>query len=350
MAGRTHLQSTFHWPAGQRADWAAMLAAGLGMAVPVLLAGWAGRLPLGLAASVGGLLAGGVPAGRDLGARAAALAKGLAPLVLAAPVAVLIAGRAGWTDAAMVVLAIAAALGGGYSRALAAASIRFVAILVMVVGLAEAAPGRWATLVLMGAGTLWWAVLALGLGGLAGWRGGGAAVALPVAPAISAQPFARWRRSLTRLGGWQCALRLGLCLGTAGVLRACWPAHHFIWIALTVTLLLRRQPQPFAVRTTQRTVGVLLGVAASGLIGVRSPPVLALAGLVGLLGGARPLLRARNYLAYSACTTPLVILLMDAGRPAGGGILLDRLLATLIGATLVMVADLMVTRLLARRG
>ena len=326
-----------------------MLAAGLGMAVPVLVANWAGRLPLGVSASAGSLLVGGALAGRDLHEQARILAGVLAPLAVAALAATLIAGRDdGWTDAAVVVLGGLAAVCGGYSRPLAAASIRFVAALIIVVGVVEASPGRWGVLCLIGAGALWQAALVIGFGCLARWRGPyGAAIVPPSATA--AQKFARWRHSLTRLSGWQCALRLGLCLGAAGMLRVCWPGHHFIWISLTVAILLRRQPQPFSVRTTQRAIGVLLGVAASGLFMTRALPAWILAILLGLLGGMRPWLQARNYLFYAACTTPLVILMLDAGRPIGGGLLGDRLVATVIGAALVTAVDLVFARAVARQ-
>jgi hypothetical protein len=79
-------------------------------------------------------------------------------------------------------------------------------------------------------------------------------------------------------------------------------------------------------------------------------PSWALAGVIGILAGARPLLRVRNYLAYSAVMTPLIILIIDAGRAPDNGLLLDRLVATLIGAALAVGSNLLVMRLSVSKG
>jgi uncharacterized membrane protein YccC len=98
------------------------------------------------------------------------------------------------------------------------------------------------------------------------------------------------------------------------------------------------------VKTTQRAIGTALGVVVAGLFLRLELPLGALILLIGLLAGLRPLLRNRNYLAYSAVTTPLVILIIDAGRAPENGILVDRLAATLIGALLVVAATLLFGR------
>ena len=107
-----------------------------------------------------------------------------------------------------------------------------------------------------------------------------------------------------------------------------------------MSILSQRQLEVFPVRTTQRAIGTTLGAAAAGLLTVQGGPAWGVAAGVGLLGAARSWLRTRNYLAYSACMTPLLILVMDAGRPVTGGILVDRVAATLIGAGLVIAANL----------
>lgn len=340
MGGGTHLRQALQWSAEQPTDRAGVLAAGLGMAVPVLVAAWAGRLPLGMAASVGAMLMGDAVLGRDLRARAKGLAGWLAQLAIALVAAGLIAGHGGRTDIGLVVVTAIAAAVGARSRTLAVASAHFVVVVILLVGIAESAPAPLEPLCLIGLGALWRVALKLGFLSLARPAG-------PLGEDLLA-PAARWRFP-TGLAGWQYPLRLALCLGVAGIVRTHWPAHHFIWIALTVGILLRRRPEPFSLKTTQRTLGVLLGVAASGPIVAWLPPSWLLAPLIGLLGAARPWLRARNYLLYSACTTPLIILVMDVGRSVGSGILLDRLLATLVGAALVTLADLAFTAALARR-
>jgi hypothetical protein len=139
-----------------------------------------------------------------------------------------------------------------------------------------------------------------------------------------------------------------ICLTIAGLLRWLWPDHHLHWIALTVALLAEWQIEAFPVRTTQRTLGAAAGVLATGLLLVYAPPASALVAVMGVLAGLRPLLRARNYLAYTAAMTPLIILLLDSGRPPGVGVLIDRLVATLIGAALVIATNLLFKKLIGK--
>jgi len=113
---------------------------------------------------------------------------------------------------------------------------------------------------------------------------------------------------------------------------------------VTVVLLTERQPEILPVKTTQRALGVVLGVALTGLVlaEIRSP--LAIATLVCLLATLRPWLRARNYLAYTGVMTPLILLVMDLGRPIGGDVLVDRLIATLLGSAIVVAVNCLAVR------
>lgn len=347
--GRAHLAEAFRWSAGREGETAKAAAAGLGMAVPVLLAAWTGHLSFGLVVSAGGLMLSDAEVGRSLGDQTRGLAAALVLATIAAATAAMIAGRGWRTDAALVLLAGAAALVGGYSRPLAEATTRFVVFLVVVLGVTEAARDRLSFLVSMVVGALWMATASLLFGSFAraGRRLGPTAEAA-AAPATAARKLARWRRSLRHLSGWQFTLRLAFCLGTAGLLRVRWPDHHLVWATLTVAVLLRRQLETFPVRTTQRAIGTTLGVIAAGLLTAQGVPAWGVVAGVGLLGAARPWLRTRNYLAYSACMTPLLILIMDAGRPVASGVLVDRLGATLVGAGLVIAANLTLAGIVAR--
>ncbi len=53
-----------------------------------------------------------------------------------------------------------------------------------------------------------------------------------------------------------------------------------------------------------------------------------------MLGAARPVLRAANYAAYAALMMPLIMLLLDLGKAPSLAIMIDRLLATIIGCAL----------------
>lgn len=338
MDGKAHLAEALRWSRETEVELAEILALGLGMAGPAAL----GHLPFGLTAAFGGLAAGGVGVAGGARTQLRVLSEALWPVALAAILAAGIAGRGWLTDAGLVLLVGAAALLGGYSRPMAVATARFIPFLIIMAHLAEDATHRAGFLLLVAAGGLWTGLLSLGLGTLlrthrqADPVEEGAATAVPTA----AQKFRRWTRSLTGLAGWQYPLRLTLCLGVACVLRWLWPEHHMHWVALTVALLSQRQVEALPVKATQRALGTALGVAAGGLFVLYRPSDWAIVLGVGLLAAARPLLKARNYLAYAAIMTPLIILVMDAGQPIDLGVLGDRLLATLLGAGLVIAANL----------
>lgn len=354
--GRPHLAEMFRWSAGAEGELESVLASGLGMMVPVLLAALSGRIDLGLAASVGGLMAIGAETSSASGERMRGLAILLAPVVAATVIAAIIAGHGWRTDALLTLLAMAATIFGGYSRVLAVTTTRFVVFLVIAISVLEAIPdrlsARTALAVLMILGALWTVAANHLLAALIRLRRDGASTrtAIPAAASLAtaSQKFSRWKHSLAHLSGWQSALRLGLCLGIAGVLRWCWPDRHLIWIALTVAILSRRRPDIVPVQTTQRAIGTTLGVIAADLLTLHGLPDWGVVVTIGVLGAARPWLRRRNYLVYSACMTPLIILILDAGHPVTAGILDERLVATLIGVALVIAANLGFTRLVSK--
>ncbi len=105
---------------------------------------------------------------------------------------------------------------------------------------------------------------------------------------------------------------------------------------LTVALLTQRPIERVPVKTVQRLLGTVVGVAATGLIVVAAPSGMALAIAIVALAAAVPVARARSYLLYAAVSTPLILLVLDFGRPVEVALLTDRLLATLIGGAIVV--------------
>ncbi|MGO4578481.1 FUSC family protein [Cupriavidus sp. 2TAF22] len=371
MGEKTHLGRAIHWSAGPQAHAGEMLAAGLGMAAPLLLAGAMGHQPLGLAAALGSLAIGSgtTPAApgseaemaRSAGAQARELAALLAPFAAAAAVAAACSGHGAASDAIVILLAVAAAAIGAYSRPLAVASTRLLLFLVIAANSAGAAPHRGGFLLLALAGALWTCLLLMLLGP---WmRAGQPAAAAQTAQATepveaaapgptTAQRWRRWQRTMASWAGWQYPLRLAFALAAAAALRWLFPGHHFDWIALTVALLIQRQPGLPSLKTTQRVGGTVLGVLLAALLLGHQLPAWVIAVNAGWLAGMRPLLRSRNYLAYSAAMTPLMVLITGAGNAstagAMSGMLADRVAATVIGAALVILADGVALRLLAK--
>jgi uncharacterized membrane protein YccC len=91
-----------------------------------------------------------------------------------------------------------------------------------------------------------------------------------------------------------------------------------------------------------------LGVSLTWVIvtGISSPILLAL--LICLLAVAASVARARNYLAYAAISTPVILLVLDFGKPVQPSLLTDRLIATALAAAIVMSANLILDPVLKR--
>lgn len=340
-----HLAAALRWEGGgEPLDARAVAIAALGMAVPALGGLALGRPELGFTIGLGAMLLAGGPAPAGSASETPAPAKAIVPATLAVVLATLIAGKV-WTDAAMIALAGGAAAISGYSRPLGVAAIRFIIYLVLSASLIDAATDRrGATALVFGLGALWNVAIRL----LLARRRPAAAPAAPTRIVTPAQRRAHWRRTMRTLAGWQFPIRLVLGLAVASVLRHLWPAHHYGWIGLTVALLTQRPLEALPVKTIQRAAGTALGVALTWAIltTIVGPPALALTICVLATGAA--LARPRNYLAYAVLATPVILLVLDLGKPRAPALLVDRLVATLVAAAIVVAANLLLARWMPR--
>ncbi|HTS85591.1 MAG TPA: FUSC family protein [Usitatibacter sp.] len=338
---KKHLAATLEW-SGSRPDWPHATAAALAMAIPVAVGHATGHLEEGLAASVGGLMIGGLGTLASVREQAIdialAIAAATAAMLAALDITAFTAGRL-----ALVVAAVAAALAGGFSMPAAIASTRFVLFLIIAVGMMEGGGDPWAAALMVAAGATWSALVNLAIGAIAR-RSRGPQEAKSPAPHTFMQLKARWLKTLRTLAGWQYALRLGACLAVAVALKAIWPDHHLNWIAIAVVLLTERTLEAFPVKITQRAVGTLLGVIATEILEVSGVAAAWPGVVIAVLALARPLLRANNYLAYTVVTTPLILVILEAGRSQGASLLVDRLVATIAGAALVLAANALMRR------
>jgi hypothetical protein len=343
-----HLKEVVGWTPAAPLTARAIAIAALGMAAPVIVGIALGKPHLGFTIGLGAMLladqtGGSAAAPQD---RPSAIAA-LLPAALAVTLATLIAGGA-WTDPAMIALAAGAATISGYSRPVAVTAIRFIVYLVLSVSLLDSAGGhRTAVALVFGLGALWnMAIRAM----LRGPRASEAAA--PTRKPTPAQLRAHWRKTMSQVAGWQFPIRILAGLTGASVLRHLWPTHHFFWIVLTVALLTQRPLEPVPVKITQRAVGSLLGVALTWAIlagvAARAPHPWGLAAIICVLGAAAPLARSRSYLVYSVISTPVILLVMDLGKPVASALLTDRLAATLMGAVIVVALNVLLERVTAR--
>jgi hypothetical protein len=231
---------------------------------------------------------------------------------------------------------VAAAI-SGYSRPVGVAVIRFIIYFVLGISLIDAAVDhRCAAALIFGLGALWNVALRLALAR----RRPNAPPATAARVVTTAQRIAHWRRTMRSLAGWQFPIRLATGLAIASVLRQLWPTHHYGWIVLTVALLTQRPLEPLPVKTIQRAAGTALGVALTWAIltGLAAPLALAAAICVFATGAA--IARPRNYLAYAVLATPVILIVLDIGKPLDPALLVDRLVATLAAAAIVVAANL----------
>lgn len=350
---RSHLLEVLRWSTDTEIKFAVMLSSSLGLAIPLIIGVLAGHPNLGVLTSLGSLMVRGV--GQHLGAseHLRRFATVLAPALCAWIASTLIVERGRLTVILMVLLGAFAAVISGYSQYLAVATTRFTFALIITVSVIGAAQHRIGAITLMMVGALWTALLGLIFGVVARAIDGDNRVG-EGPESVELQRFSAnqiriwWMRSLSGLRGWQYPLRITVSLAIAAFIASVWPGRHAQWIMVTVVLVTQRKLESTAVRTTQRILGTILGVIVASLLLVWNLPLCAPI-LVGLLGGVRPLLRARSYLLYSLVMTPLVLLLLDFGQTTDIGLLWERTLATLIGSGLVLATGMIVSQSIAKQ-
>jgi len=334
-----HVAGAFRWSTEKEVTAIEIAVSALAMAVPALLAARGHHTGLGL---IGGMAMSGTVAHGRLRTQAASAGAALLVLVFAAGLACALGRLGGAWQMGLLVIAGIAGIVGGFDRAMVAASMRFVFYLVMVGGIVSTttADPRLIFAIVIG-GAVFAVVLHMVMAGVvAHIRRHAAEPVEDERKPTARQKFNRLRRSLTEPAGWQYPVRLVSCLGAVSLIHLFFPDNDVHWAALALVLLIERRPERLPLKTTQRVIGVLFGVCCAGLLSFLTLPAWADVLVVAALGGIRPFLRARNYLAYSIVMTPLMMMAMgtaDHTLPASA--LLDRLFATVFAACLVLLVN-----------
>jgi len=337
------------WDGAEALDPSAMAVTALGIGVPILIGVFAAHPRVGLAASLGAMWVGNAPRGASLKEHWQIVRDIVVAAIAAAVAAAIVAQCGPWSDAGLVLAAGAAALLGGFSRPMAAASQRFIIFATIGLGVAAHTPNRIALVVLIAEGALWAALCGLAIGVVARRFAIGSIVARERGSTASfEQKFRRWRETLRTWAAWNYPVRLMACLACAAAIRGAFPQHHYSWIAVAVALLTQRQSDGLVAKVSQRALGVAAGVVATETIAIHPLPGWALVAIIATLAALSPWLRNRSYVAYTAATTPLTLLLTSGGGTIAQGLLIDRLIATLIAAGLVIVAFLVAQRFTPR--
>jgi uncharacterized membrane protein YccC len=139
-------------------------------------------------------------------------------------------------------------------------------------------------------------------------------------------------------GSWRYGLRLALCIGLAQALVSIVPVPRSYWVALTITFVLKPDFGSVFSRALLRALGTVAGlvVAAAVLSEVPRgwwdvPAMLLLAPLI-------PSLTPRGYGYQTAAITPVILLLSDVLNHQGTALLMPRLLDSLMGCGIALVA------------
>ncbi|WP_269747789.1 FUSC family protein [Sphingomonas sp. TDK1] len=98
-------------------------------------------------------------------------------------------------------------------------------------------------------------------------------------------------------------------------------------------------------KTLQRLVGPVGGVALAALIFAVANGPIALGITAAVLGALVPVARMRSYLLYAILSAPLILVVQDIGKPIQASLLIDRLVATMIGGAIVIALNIAFDRL-----
>ncbi|HZZ93701.1 MAG TPA: FUSC family protein [Usitatibacter sp.] len=336
------MKALLHWSRTERVSAARMLTAAVGMATPVVAGALTGHVAAGMAAAMGGLAMSEVGDTGSASQRVADVLLCLAAVMLAVLLGTFVTRRGLPGAAAMVAAAALASALGSTSREAAKATMKFT-IFMAIATYASWPGGRASAMVLdFGLGAAWAGAAALVLS--VAFHLVTRALRTPAAPAPASAAARRpWPQRLVRAASrreaWSYTLRLVTALAAAQLVRALWPSDHAYWVVVTAALVVTRATAGAHLRALQRTLGTMVGVVVGTLLLAAHAPTWAVLAAIALIAGLRPLLKARNYLAYSAVMTPLVVMLLEFGRPFDPSILVERLLATLAGCAIAMAAD-----------
>ena len=329
-----------HWSRAERVSATRMLSAAIGLATPVLVGATAGHTAEGMTAALGALAMAEVGDTGNAAQRAADALRCLGA-VFAAVVLGTFVTRQGVPGAfAMIAAAALGSALGSTGRDAAKAGMKFTIFLAIATFATWPQDDPRREVLFFTVGAIWAGVVPLVLGAALHIFGRESQAAVAAAPRGAHLPWAeRLVRAASRREAWSYTVRLVAALGVALAVRHFWPSPHSYWVVVTAALVVTRATAGAHIRALQRTLGTMGGVVIGTVLLASRTPTWAVLVAIAFIAGLRPLLKARNYLAYSVVMTPLVVMLLEFGRAFEPDIMVERLLATLAGCAIAMVAD-----------
>ncbi|WP_428953477.1 FUSC family protein [Streptomyces sp. cg35] len=137
---------------------------------------------------------------------------------------------------------------------------------------------------------------------------------------------------------WRYGLRLALCIGIAQALVSLVPVPRSYWVALTITFVMKPDFGSVFSRAVLRALGTAAGLVVAAAVLAEVPLGWWDVPVMMLLAPLIPALTPRGYAFQTAAITPVILLLSDILNHQGTALLWPRLLDSLMGCAIALVA------------
>ncbi|XES00691.1 FUSC family protein [Streptomyces sp. S1D4-11] len=146
------------------------------------------------------------------------------------------------------------------------------------------------------------------------------------------------RNVLLSAASWRYGLRLALCIGLAQALVSLVPVPRSYWVALTITFVMKPDFGSVFSRALLRALGTVAGLVVAAVVLALVPLGWWDVPVMFVLGPLIPVLGPRGYGYQTAAVTPVILLLSDVLNHLGTALLVPRLVDSLIGCAIALVA------------
>lgn len=137
---------------------------------------------------------------------------------------------------------------------------------------------------------------------------------------------------------WRYGLRLALCIGLAQSLVSLIEVERSYWVALTVTFVLKPDFGSVFSRAVLRALGTAAGLVIAAAVLAEVPRGWWDVPVMMVLAALIPVFSAKGYAFQTAAITPVILLLSDQLNHHGFDLVRPRLLDSLIGCAITLVA------------
>ncbi|CAM5518246.1 membrane protein [Streptomyces avidinii] len=137
---------------------------------------------------------------------------------------------------------------------------------------------------------------------------------------------------------WRYGLRLALCIGLAQALVSVVEIERSYWVALTVTFVLKPDFGSVFSRAVMRALGTAVGLVIAAAVLSEVPRGWWDVPVMVVLGALIPAFSAKGYAFQTAAITPVILLLSDLLNHQGFDLIRPRLLDSLIGCAITLLA------------